>query len=102
MTHRPPCRHWTGSECAKGLHGGRPSPGVCQRCDEYDGPPRGLGDRVERLMKATGVHQVVQAVTRGKDCGCSDRRTALNRISNGLDSTEPIPDDGKPLVADNV
>lgn len=74
-----PCKHWSdcgvsgGGCCAKGLHGGKPSVGVCLSvCMEYDGPSRGAGDL---LAKAIGV------VTFGKvkPCGgCKARQAALN------------------------
>ena len=37
-------------------------------------------------MKATGVHQTVQAVSKatGKDCGCGARREKLNKFSNKI------------------
>jgi hypothetical protein len=83
---RPPCSNWDGERCRLELFGGRPSPGVCDACDAYEGPPRGLGDRVERVLKATGVAGVVELVT-GGGCGCSARRTKLNRLSRGESSS---------------
>jgi hypothetical protein len=43
---------------------------------------RGLGDTVEKIMKATGIKKVVDVTLNavGKDCGCDKRRDALNRI----------------------
>jgi hypothetical protein len=78
---RPPCKHWTGSECRLGLFGGRPSPGVCQTCDKYAGGPRGLGDLVELATKVTGIKAVTEAVAKrtGRDCGCGRRRDKLNK-----------------------
>ncbi len=45
---------------------------------------RNLGDKVHNVMKATGVHQVVQAVSKatGTECGCAARQEKLNRFSN--------------------
>lgn len=83
---RPPCSNWNGERCTLDLFGGRPSPGVCDACDDYAGPPRGLGDRIERVLAATGIAAAVKATT-GGGCGCSRRRTALNRLSRG-DSVE--------------
>ena len=37
-----------------------------------------LGDRIEKVTKATGIKAVVDKVTKGKDCGCSKRKAALN------------------------
>jgi hypothetical protein len=46
------------------------------------GKPRGFGDRVAKVARATGVATVVKAVSKatGKDCGCSQRQAALNRL----------------------
>lgn len=44
---------------------------------------KGLGDTVEKILKATGVKSVVKTVTKGigvEDCGCDKRRDTLNRI----------------------
>ena len=45
---------------------------------------RNLGDKVHNVMKATGVHQTVQAISKatGKDCGCAARQEKLNKFSN--------------------
>ena len=74
------CRHHDGRGCALGLYGGRPSPGVCARCDRYDGPARGLGDRIAAVAEVTGVAAVARTVERvtGRPCGCAERRRALN------------------------
>lgn len=60
-----------------GMHGGQPSPGVCLRCEGYDGPPRGMGDVVHVVTKFTGIAPVVKAITKGK-CGCAERRAKMN------------------------
>lgn len=92
-----PCKHWsncdvTGGGCCshpEQPHGPKISGGVCLRvCEKYDGPARGLGDTVERLAKLSGVKGVVKAgeavasaITGKKaDCGCSQRRAALNEV----------------------
>ena len=44
---------------------------------------KGLGDSIEKFTKATGIHSLAQAGSRvlgKKDCGCSKRRDALNKI----------------------
>ena len=61
-----------------GLHGGHPSPGVCRRCNSYDGPCRGLGDVVAMVARTTGVGAAFKALA-GDGCGCGKRRAALNR-----------------------
>ena len=74
------CRHHDGRGCSLGLFGGRPSPGVCAGCEHYDGPARGLGDRVAAVTRATGIAAVAGALERvtGRPCGCARRRAALN------------------------
>lgn len=74
------CRHHDGRGCSLGLFGGRPSPGVCANCERYDGPARGLGDRVAAVTRATGIAAATRVVSRvtGKPCGCAQRRAALN------------------------
>ena len=42
---------------------------------------KGLGDSIEKITKATGIKQVVDAVnkiTGKKDCGCKKRKKTLN------------------------
>lgn len=41
-----------------------------------------LGDRIEAGLKRIGVHQAVKAIERrtGWDCGCSRRKSVLNRF----------------------
>jgi len=39
----------------------------------------GLGDVVEKITKATGIKKVVKSVF-GEDCGCDERKKALNKI----------------------
>lgn len=41
--------------------------------------PRGLGDSIEKVTKATGINRAVEKVV-GKDCGCGNRRDTLNRV----------------------
>jgi hypothetical protein len=74
------CRHHDGKGCSLGLFGGKPSPGVCSVCDQYDGPARGVGDIVHKVAKATGIAKAAKAVEQvtGKPCGCAERRAALN------------------------
>jgi len=43
---------------------------------------RGLGDTIDKITTATGIKQVVHAVTKAvgkEDCGCNKRREALNQ-----------------------
>jgi hypothetical protein len=43
---------------------------------------KGLGDTIEKVTTATGIKKVVDTVAKavGKDCGCPERRDALNRL----------------------
>ena len=40
---------------------------------------KGLGDSVEKVLKATGIDKVAKKVL-GDDCGCSERKDALNKM----------------------
>ena len=44
--------------------------------------PKGLGDSIENLTKATGIKKVVDKVSEatGVPCGCRARKDALNRM----------------------
>ena len=55
----------------------RPTEFMCRACWRYDGPARGLGDIVHTVAQVTGVAAVVKAVA--PDCGCEQRRQALNQ-----------------------
>ena len=40
---------------------------------------KGLGDSIEKALKATGIDKVAKKVL-GDDCGCEERRKKLNQI----------------------
>tara|TARA_R110000764_G_scaffold136555_2_gene224433 strand:- start:1020 stop:1184 length:165 start_codon:yes stop_codon:yes gene_type:complete len=43
---------------------------------------KGLGDSIEKITKVTGIKSIVDQVNklRGKkDCGCNERKEALNK-----------------------
>ena len=42
---------------------------------------KGLGDTIEKITTVTGIKSVVKRVF-GKDCGCEERKTKLNKIIN--------------------
>jgi hypothetical protein len=44
--------------------------------------PKGLGDTIEKITKATGIKAVVDTVSKatGKECGCGKRKETLNRV----------------------
>lgn len=66
------CTHHDGKGCTLGLYGGRPSAGICGICESYEGPSRGLGDTVAKVIKVATLGTV-------KPCGgCQKRRAELN------------------------
>ena len=44
--------------------------------------PRGLGDSIESITKATGIKAVVEKVSEAVNvpCGCTERRDRLNEL----------------------
>jgi hypothetical protein len=40
---------------------------------------RGLGDQLEKVFKVTGIDKVAKFIL-GEDCGCQQRRDAINRM----------------------
>ena len=40
---------------------------------------KGLGDKIEKITKATGIKHIVEEVS-GGDCGCKKRKDKLNKI----------------------
>ena len=44
---------------------------------------KGLGDTIEKITKATGIHSLVQMTNKAigkKDCGCGKRKETLNTL----------------------
>ena len=78
------CHHCVDQRCtlpaAIAVLGDSPSAGACTLCESYEGPCRGLGDRVAAVASFTGIAAVARTVERvtGKPCGCAARRAALN------------------------
>jgi hypothetical protein len=66
-----------------------PSKEVCDRCAHYIGSPRGLGDVVHSVATTLRVDRVVDAIA--GDCGCAQRRAALNAA---LPFTDEAPKEG--------
>tara|TARA_R100001086_G_scaffold244789_1_gene174964 strand:- start:686 stop:952 length:267 start_codon:yes stop_codon:yes gene_type:complete len=64
--------------CRIGEFEGKPSEEDCGICEKYEGPSRGLGDKVEKVLKVTGIQKAVKTISRRKGCGCGKRRKALN------------------------
>lgn len=50
---------------------------------------KGLGDSVEKVLKATGIDKVAKAVL-GDDCGCEERKKKLNQM---FPYSRPFTDD---------
>jgi hypothetical protein len=46
---------------------------------EAEASPKGLGDSIEKITKATGIADVVKFVA-GEDCGCDERKEKLNEL----------------------
>lgn len=46
---------------------------------EAEASPKGLGDSIEKITKATGIADVVKFVA-GEDCGCAERKDKLNEL----------------------
>ena len=44
---------------------------------------KGLGDSIEKALKATGIDKVAKKVL-GDDCGCEERKEALNTLLYNL------------------
>ena len=40
---------------------------------------KGLGDSIEKITKATGIDKVAKFIM-GNDCGCEERKIALNKL----------------------
>jgi len=40
---------------------------------------KGLGDSIEKALKATGIDKVAKKVL-GEDCGCEERKQKLNKL----------------------
>ena len=50
---------------------------------------KGLGDSIEKALKATGIDKVAKKVL-GDDCGCEDRKKKLNQM---FPYSRPFTDD---------
>jgi predicted 3-demethylubiquinone-9 3-methyltransferase (glyoxalase superfamily) len=44
---------------------------------KFNSKPKGLGDVVESVTEATGIKKLVKFIA-GEDCGCDERKEALN------------------------
>lgn len=41
---------------------------------------QGIGDSIEKVTKALGIKKAVDLFSKGKDCGCEERKQKLNAI----------------------
>lgn len=50
---------------------------------------QGLGDTIEKITKATGIKKIVDTIAEaiGEDCGCSERKDALNNPTSFINKT---------------
>lgn len=46
---------------------------------KQENKPKGLGDTVAKITKATGIDKVVKFIA-GEDCGCDERKKKLNEL----------------------
>lgn len=83
----------------QGLYEIYTTPGTENGADGVEGvdkekeAPRGLGDTLEAIAKASGIKKAVDWFNQGADCGCEKRRDYLNtrfkyRVAKGLCMTE--------------
>ena len=86
------CVHAKASRTFKG-------PESCVDCKWYAGSHRGLGDVVASVVSAVGVDRIVGAVEHlaKKDCGCGQRRAAMNAAFPFSDKTSDVPSSDNPV-----
>ena len=46
--------------------------------DNVENQPKGFGDTVAKITKATGIEKLVKFIA-GEDCGCDERKEILNK-----------------------
>jgi len=51
--------------------------GYSQHKSKIESKPKGLGDTIAKITKATGIDKLVKFVA-GEDCGCDERKDKLN------------------------
>ena len=59
--------------------------------------PKGLGDKIEGITKATGIKAVVDKISEvtGIDCGCEERKRLLNERYPNFKNIRPFTKDEK-------
>ena len=73
------CKRYRNNHCTLGLFSLKPSVEDCASCDQYLGPDRGLGDKISKVIKVTGIEKAVKLVSKSRGCGCGKRRAKLNK-----------------------
>lgn len=53
--------------------------GFEQYMENHKKAPKGFGDTVAKVTKATGIDKAVKFIA-GEDCGCDERKEALNEL----------------------
>lgn len=55
--------------------------GYSQHKSKIESKPKGLGDTIAKITKATGIDKLVKFVA-GEDCGCDERKERFNKEFN--------------------
>ena len=66
---------------------------------KYEAKPKGLGDVVEKVTKATGIKKVVEAIT--DNCGCDERRDRWNEMFS-MKMNHPLTEQEYIMIKDDV
>ena len=66
---------------------------------KYEAKPKGLGDVVEKVTKATGIKKVVEAIT--DNCGCDERRDRWNKMFE-MKMKHPLTEEEFLMIKDDV
>ena len=66
---------------------------------KYEAKPKGLGDVVEKVTKATGIKKVVEAIT--DNCGCDERRDRWNEMFS-MKMKHPLTEQEFLMIKDDV
>ena len=83
------CKYKIGVFCSLGHFDNKPTADDCASCMDYEGKPRGLGDKVNKVAKATGIEALAKKMEKktGKPCGCGKRRAKLNKMFPAKDDS---------------
>lgn len=81
------CRHWRKDKDVCSAFDVFAPRGKCVGCPQYEEGKPGLGDAVEKVIAVATLGQakrIAKRVSGQKDCGCSQRRAALNRAGKAV------------------